>query len=78
MKDIIIHFYEWCFDFQYTPSDDREELTCSKLNVRIVQEYDEYHFYHNDTKIDIKNNNTTIKNIIKKLEDIFVENTSNL
>lgn len=64
MKEIILILYDWCFDFHYTPKEDAEEIYCKALNIKIVKELDDFYFYHNELKVDVKN-------ILKKLDTIF-------
>lgn len=78
MKDIILLFYDWCFDFYYKPNENVEELICEQLKIKIIKNYDDFILYHNDIKIDIKNNKAVVRNICKKLESVFSDYASNL
>lgn len=78
MKEIICIFYDWCFDFHYIPNENEEELICKQLNIKIIKKYDDFFMLHEDLKIDLKQNKAIVKNIIKKLDTIFYDYTSNL
>jgi hypothetical protein len=78
MKDIIVLFYDWCFDFQFKPIENNEELICEQLDIKVIKILDDFNLYHNGVKINIKNNREVVKNIIRKLEIIFLDYASNL
>lgn len=64
-------FIDWCFDFNYHPTENTEEIYCKELDVQIRKTIDVFEVYHRAEKIKIVQNKATVKNIIKILDDIF-------